>query len=284
MVFVFFNKPLLRVLVGVIGLLAGLSAWQYIVLSAAKLGQAGVRDALAIVSFLLAGWLVMVIAEVADHHYARAFGVLCYLLGSVISFKWIFLVDGPKLADLPGAQARWAMTTWSFWGATGLALAMLLILVVRLVLDKVNFGRATANDSVSLELPPQKPGTLSPSQEELLPPLTENSMLAVPASGQVLGLPVVALKQTLGPGAPRSFNLEAGTLTIGRQDSAILLADDNQVSRRHAVLESAAQGIAVLRDQGSTNGTWVNGVRITERQLSPGDVVQIGGSQFVAEG
>jgi len=44
-----------------------------------------------------------------------------------------------------------------------------------------------------------------------------------------------------------------------------ILLDDQDVSRRHAVLERSG-GRVVLTDPGSTNGTWVN-----RRQLCPGD-------------
>src|SRR6266404_4470780 len=69
MVFVFYNKLLLRAFVFLTGALSAVCAWHYIALSAQKLGAGGVRDALAIISFLVAGWLVMLIAEVVDNHY-----------------------------------------------------------------------------------------------------------------------------------------------------------------------------------------------------------------------
>lgn len=57
---------------------------------------------------------------------------------------------------------------------------------------------------------------------------------------------------------------------------------DNTVSRDHAriVVES---GIYVLYDDGSTNGSFVNGTRITRRELANADVVQVGSSKFRVE-
>lgn len=72
------------------------------------------------------------------------------------------------------------------------------------------------------------------------------------------------------------FDLAAyDTLTIGRDPDCDLTLDSPVVSRRHARLERA--GLAhVLIDLGSTNGTYVNSQRINRRELSAGDVVQIG--------
>src|SRR5690606_28663977 len=76
MIYIFYNKILLRLLVVLCGLGIGLATWKYVGLSAEKLPEQGSRDALAIVSFLIAGWLVMLIAEVVDQHYMRAFAAL----------------------------------------------------------------------------------------------------------------------------------------------------------------------------------------------------------------
>jgi hypothetical protein len=80
------------------------------------------------------------------------------------------------------------------------------------------------------------------------------------------------------------FELQPGQHVIGRVDAELLLADDNQVSRRHAQLTIEPDGMATLSDLGSTNGTFVNNQRVQSIQLCPGDVVQIGTSSFKVEG
>lgn len=67
-------------------------------------------------------------------------------------------------------------------------------------------------------------------------------------------------------------------LTIGRDVSGEgRLADDPQLSRRHARVGRDEQGRATIEDLGSANGTFVNGGRVNVvRALGPGDVVQIG--------
>jgi class 3 adenylate cyclase len=79
-----------------------------------------------------------------------------------------------------------------------------------------------------------------------------------------------------GPLAGRRFEL-ASQLVIGRVN-ADLQIDDPSVSRRHALFRPIA-GVLDVEDLGSSNGTRVNGERITAAtRLQPGDVVEIGGT------
>jgi hypothetical protein len=72
----------------------------------------------------------------------------------------------------------------------------------------------------------------------------------------------------------------AGEATIGRDaGNSIALAIDNTVSRSHAVISAEGDGF-MIRDQGSSNGTFVNGARVSESPLRPGDEVSIGGTRF----
>ena len=67
-----------------------------------------------------------------------------------------------------------------------------------------------------------------------------------------------------------------GRLLLGRSPGCQLVFDDDTVSRRHAELRFC-EGRWMLRDLGSSNGTWVNGRRIMEAEVAPGDEVQLGG-------
>ena len=71
--------------------------------------------------------------------------------------------------------------------------------------------------------------------------------------------------------------LDAHPLTVGRgRNNDIALPEDDYASSRHARIEPRRDGVWV-EDIGSTNGTFVNGIRLTrERRLTPGDVVRIG--------
>ena len=78
-------------------------------------------------------------------------------------------------------------------------------------------------------------------------------------------------------GAERSLVLPLGEapLHVGRGPSADLHLDESSVSRRHAILLSRPAGARIL-DESSSNGTFVNGRRIQQADLSDGDVIVIG--------
>lgn len=63
--------------------------------------------------------------------------------------------------------------------------------------------------------------------------------------------------------------------TFGRDVDCTTVLPGQDLSRRHAETRRAGP-LSLLRDLGSRNGTWVNGQRIDERPLGPGDVVRIG--------
>jgi pSer/pThr/pTyr-binding forkhead associated (FHA) protein len=83
---------------------------------------------------------------------------------------------------------------------------------------------------------------------------------------------------TSGPLAGRQVEVTA-VLVLGRE-AADLAVDDPEVSRRHASLRPAGDGLEI-EDLGSLNGTWVNGARIEGVvRLSPGDRVRLGDTSF----
>lgn len=78
-----------------------------------------------------------------------------------------------------------------------------------------------------------------------------------------------------GPTVHRLLAIEDRPLRVGRGLSADVRLDDPMVSRRHATL--VRRGTAVrLHDDNSTNGTFVNGRRVSSVDLVDGDVVSFG--------
>ncbi|MEP7035130.1 MAG: DUF3662 and FHA domain-containing protein [Dermatophilaceae bacterium] len=74
-----------------------------------------------------------------------------------------------------------------------------------------------------------------------------------------------------------------GPITVlGRDNTADVILDDPGISRRHTEIRVTSDGprlVATIRDLGSTNGTFVNGERITSHQhLTDGDRVNVGRS------
>ena len=64
-------------------------------------------------------------------------------------------------------------------------------------------------------------------------------------------------------------------IRIGRAISADLHISEQSVSRRHALLIAHGAGHRILDDR-SFNGTFVNGERVDQRDLSSGDIITLG--------
>ena len=73
----------------------------------------------------------------------------------------------------------------------------------------------------------------------------------------------------------RSYPLQVGSTVIGRGEQATLRLPDVGISRRHARIDFDGNQV-VITDLGSTNGTMVNGQRISAVALNPGDMIQVG--------
>jgi pSer/pThr/pTyr-binding forkhead associated (FHA) protein len=110
---------------------------------------------------------------------------------------------------------------------------------------------------------------------------TEPAPMASPGWSTPGGPPTTGRLQCMeGPLAGSAFPLDRCPVTIGRaSDRTVVLAADSTVSRNHATIASTAIG-HLVHDDGSANGTFVNGVRITDQALAPGDVIHIGRSMF----
>ena len=72
-------------------------------------------------------------------------------------------------------------------------------------------------------------------------------------------------------------------LMIGRHAEGVgRLGDDEEISRSHACVSTDSRGFCAIEDLGSTNGTFVNGLRISSPQtLSKGDTIEIGATTLV---
>jgi hypothetical protein len=77
--------------------------------------------------------------------------------------------------------------------------------------------------------------------------------------------------------AGEEHSIDSGPLLVGREgENDVPLVRDEFSSGRHARFEPRRDGV-YIEDVGSTNGTFVNGVRLTSpKKLSPGDVIRIG--------
>jgi hypothetical protein len=75
------------------------------------------------------------------------------------------------------------------------------------------------------------------------------------------------------------YPLLAAITVLGRDNTADIILDDPGISRQHTEIRVTSDGphlVASIRDLGSTNGTFVNGERITSQHLADGDRVNVG--------
>jgi hypothetical protein len=75
------------------------------------------------------------------------------------------------------------------------------------------------------------------------------------------------------------YPLLAAITVLGRDNSADVVLDDPGISRQHTEIRVTSDGphlIANIRDLGSTNGTFVNGERVTSQRLKDGDRINVG--------
>ena len=88
------------------------------------------------------------------------------------------------------------------------------------------------------------------------------------------------LEVVVGTGmAGSSFPVTARGLSIGRSEDRDVVIPDPAASRHHCQL-SAQGGEYMLRDMGSANGVFVNGVRVRECALADNDIIRIGNTEM----
>ena len=80
----------------------------------------------------------------------------------------------------------------------------------------------------------------------------------------------------------KRYAVNEGIMRIGRSATAQVCLEDATVSRRHAILMREDDAVRVLDDR-SLNGVFVNGERVSSRELKDGDVVQIGRNEILFE-
>jgi hypothetical protein len=111
-----------------------------------------------------------------------------------------------------------------------------------------------------------------PAQESfIMAPVAAAAALATASGGRLIVLESPVLDEG------DEYSVDSAPLTIGRGgQNDVAIDGDEFASARHVRFEPRRDGVWV-NDLGSTNGTFVNGVRIDgARRLAPGDVVRVG--------
>jgi pSer/pThr/pTyr-binding forkhead associated (FHA) protein len=88
-------------------------------------------------------------------------------------------------------------------------------------------------------------------------------------------VPAHLLSLTDGP----SIQIDKPILLFGRHEECDVQLNSKKVSRRHCVV-AQINDYLVVRDLGSTNGVRINGQRVAEGKLAPGDELQVGNFKY----
>ena len=132
-------------------------------------------------------------------------------------------------------------------------------------------------DPMAAPLPPVQPlpganqpaGMAAPRQAAPEP-------VAMPAPVPAVGRPAPVACQLTDKASGKTWRIACDSTVIGRDEAhADLVLGDSNVSRRHAELTRNAAGWRIA-DLGSTNGTRVNGMRVSEQDLANGDAITMG--------
>lgn len=83
-------------------------------------------------------------------------------------------------------------------------------------------------------------------------------------------------------GKRRDIDVPVGVTVLGRGAECGLRVPSDNVSRNHCQVTVKPDGV-LLKDLGSSNGTFVNDRRITEQSLKPGDLVRVGPITFTVQ-
>lgn len=113
--------------------------------------------------------------------------------------------------------------------------------------------------------------------EELLPTRFSAGTRNLP--GQSTNAPGCLVRIYPTEGLGQLFRLQDGRISVGRDPSADLCIEEESASRRHAFIEHI-NGVDTVQDLESTNGTWVNDLRVLAKNLSPGDRLRFGSQIF----
>ncbi|MDO8461228.1 MAG: sigma 54-interacting transcriptional regulator [Deltaproteobacteria bacterium] len=111
----------------------------------------------------------------------------------------------------------------------------------------------------------------------------DTQLLAVEEHKEVVSLRKCRLEIVSGPNKGKKIDLNKPLLKIGKKEDNDCVLDDKTVSRYHVEIRQTEDSYLLL-DPGSTNGTYINDIKVKEAYLSPGDIIRIGNTkiEFVA--
>src|SRR5687767_2932295 len=90
----------------------------------------------------------------------------------------------------------------------------------------------------------------------------------------------VSLTVVRGPDSGIKLELTKGKVTVGRKRGDLLVRD-RETSGMHASIEATPDGRFVVKDLGSTNGTFLDGRRVTISEITSGQQVKCGANYML---
>jgi len=147
-------------------------------------------------------------------------------------------------------------------GSLAVGEALLILKILFLVLLYLFIWRIVRTASRDLRLP-QESFVLAPEQ----------------AAGLLGGSKPIDTGRLVFPDG-RKRGLDSRAISVGRSAENDIALEDDFASARHARVEPRRDGVWVS-DAGSTNGTYVNGTKLSKaRRLKPGDVIRVGNTDL----
>ncbi len=118
----------------------------------------------------------------------------------------------------------------------------------------------------------------APEQEQVE---VEDTMRFIPVRGVPETCPKTGLLEVAeGTFIGQRFVLSSNQLVIGRGEICDICLQDSSISRRHAVITRTGRRL-MISDRASTNGTYVNGVKIAQHELADGDRIKMGNTVLI---
>ena len=108
-------------------------------------------------------------------------------------------------------------------------------------------------------------------------PSSSNRIVLTPP--KAAGKPQITVTILAGPEQGQVHKINRPTTTVGRSNTCEVVLTDPLISRQHCQILLGMGGV-MLRDLGSTNGTFLNGTRIIESAIRNQDVISVGNTRL----
>lgn len=107
----------------------------------------------------------------------------------------------------------------------------------------------------------------------------QTQLLETVESKDVVSLRKCQLRVLSEQDNPKKIDLNRKTTRIGKKEDNDLVLNDNAISRHHIEIQMSSD-FFLLKDLNSTNGAYINDIKVKEAYLTPGDIIKIGNTEL----